>query len=414
MGLLVCLDMLRQAGANISLLDCLNKGEAGMDWPPSTAYGCGHYPKTEIPKPDILRHVPRRFCRYGRPFDKVKTALKNLTPPPDLVLITSVMTYWYPGVTSMIRLLREIWPNVPVCIGGIYATLCPEHARKNQEADLVLPGCLENQKNWERLWGIMGQSAPELKKDAGFTPALDLYPEPEFSPLLGSRGCPFNCSYCASSQLFKGFQQTDFYSFKKNFLAEYNRGVRDFSFYDDALLVNPENLLWPFTDMLLQYNMRIRLHTPNAMHARYLDPETCTRLKKAGLVTVRLGLESGFKNRHDFKLNREEWEAAVANLRQAGFRDEDMGAYILFGLPGQKEEEIKQAIYLARKSGIRPQMALYTPIPGSRMFAAAQKHSPYPLQEPLLQNNSLWPCYPGGFTWEEHSRWKKIVQGQGV
>lgn len=414
MGLLVCLDMLRQAGANISLLDCLDKDEADIDWPPAAAYGCGHYPKTEIPKPDLLRHVPRRFSRYGLPWEAVRQALQNLTPPPHLILITSVMTYWYPGVAGMVRMVREIWPGVPVCIGGIYATLCPEHAQKNQKADLVLPGCLENRENWEKLWGLMGQSAPKIKKDAGFTPALDLYPGPRFSPLLGSRGCPFNCSYCASSQLFKGFQQTDFDSFKKSFLAEYNRGVRDFSFYDDALLVNPERLLWPFTDMLREKSLQIRMHTPNAVHARYLDKNTCTRLKKAGLVTVRLGLESGFKNRHDFKLCREEWEAAVANLREAGFSLEEIGAYILFGLPGQKEEEIKQAIHLARQSGVRPQLALYTPIPGSKMFAAAQKHSPYPLEEPLFQNNSLWPCYPGGFTWEEHSRWKKIVQGREV
>ena len=36
-------------------------------------------------------------------------------------------------------MVREIWPDVPVALGGIYPTLCPEHAA-GLGADLVLPG----------------------------------------------------------------------------------------------------------------------------------------------------------------------------------------------------------------------------------------------------------------------------------
>lgn len=405
--------MLKKAGANVALLDCLDNGGADIPWPASTRWGCGHYPKTEIPKPDLLRHIPRRYSRYGLPKEAARQSLIELTPPPDVVFITSIMTYWYPGVNSMIRLVREIWPDVPVCAGGIYTTLCPEHAGEHQEADLLLTGCLEDPENWGKIQGLVGRSLSQPNQEAGFVPALEMYPEPGFSVILGSRGCPFNCSYCASNLLYRGFRPTPFQVFKRLFLSEYERGVRDFAFYDDALLADPEKFLWPFTDLLAEKDLQVRLHTPNAVHARYLvDIDTCTRLKRAGLTTVRLGLETGFGNRNDRKLNQEQWDAAVSNLRQSGFGIDETGAYILFGLPGQSEDEVREAIDIAKQSGIRPQLALYSPIPGSRMFASAQKHSPYPLDEPLFQNNSLWPCYPGGFSWEEHSRWKRIVHGQ--
>ncbi len=409
---MVCLDMLRRAGADTALLDCMHRTWPEINWPRPTQFGCGHYPKTEVPKPHLLRDIPRRFSRYGLPLGTVKQALAQLSPPPDAVLITSIMTYWYPGVKTMVHILREIWPNVPICIGGIYATLCPEHAKKHfPDVDAIFCGCLENSNNWERLWGLLGGSPPAIPTGRGFLPALDMYQRPSFSPILGSRGCPFNCPYCASSLLYSGFEQTNFPAFWEIFYSEYRRGVRDFAFYDDALLICPENFLWPFVDKIHANDLQVRLHTPNALHVRYMDMETCKALKKAGLNTVRLGLESGFRDRNDLKLTREQWQEGVSNLRQAGFCNEDIGAYILFGLPGQDESEIIQAVQIARNSGIRPQLALYTPIPGSEMFATAKKHSFYPLEEPLYQNNSIWPCYPGGFSWSEHSRWKRILQG---
>ena len=47
------------------------------------------------------------------------------------------MTYWYPGVIEAISLSKEIHPDVPVILGGIYARLCKNHALKNSGADIV-------------------------------------------------------------------------------------------------------------------------------------------------------------------------------------------------------------------------------------------------------------------------------------
>jgi len=411
-GLLTALHMLRAAGARVALMDCLDRTWSDIPWPAPKPTGTGHYPKTSLRVPDILADVPRRFSRYGHRPETVREALRRISLPPDLILVTTVMTYWYPGAAEAIAMAREIWPDVPVVLGGIYATLCREHAL-GLGADLVLSGRLEETPVWEELWGMLGSAAPGLPDGAGLGMALDLYESPDFSIILGSRGCPFRCPYCASHSLFPGFRQSCGRDVLAAVQEEYRRGVRDFAFYDDALLVAPEVWLWPLLEWL--EGKEVRLHTPNAMHVRYLTPEVCRRLKRAGLHTVRLGLETGdFEHRRDVKLSRELWSAGLAALREAGFGPQEVGAYILFGLPDQDPAEVEETIIMARASGIRPELAHYTPIPSSPLFARACEVSGYPLQsEPLCQNNSIWPCVPGGYSWEKIRCWRQLLRGEG-
>jgi len=413
-GLLACLDMLRGAGATVALMDCLDRTWEDVKWPKPGKYATGHYPKEELPLPDKLSFMDRRYSRYGLPRDVVREALASLDPAPDAVMVSSIMTYWYPGALDALCMAAELWPDAPRLLGGGYATLCSEHAEQHADTDLILKGSLEIPANWAALWNRLGQPVPPLPDNAGLSLALDLYNAPRYAPILGSRGCPFTCEYCASHALYPGFTQGVPESILASIMEEYDRGVRDFAFYDDALLVNPDCWLWPVLDAITEKQLDLRLHTPNAMHIRRLSTEVCQRLKAAGLHTVRLGLETtDFDHRHDVKLTRQEWEDGARNLVDAGFDLDDIGVYILFGLPGQNLDNVKDAVQHVRAFGFRPHLAHYTPIPGSPMFDEACKASPYPLaDDPLFQNNSIWPCVPGGFNWDAARRWKMLLHGE--
>jgi len=411
-GLLACLDMLRNAGASVALMDCLAPMWSGIAWPKPGKYGTGHYPKQAIDTPAPLSFMDRRYSRYGLPRTMVREALAALNPRPDAVLVTTIMTYWYPGSLDILDICAELWPDVPRFLGGSYATLCGEHARRHANAHLQ-PGPLERQDNWGSFWGLIDFDTPKVPDYAGLSLAVDIYESPGYSIILGSRGCPFDCEYCASRALYPNFTQGDHSRIMGTIQSEYDRGVRDFAFYDDALLINPDRWLWPVLNSIVDRGLDLRLHTPNAMHIRRLSPGVCHRLRQAGLHTVRLGLETtDFDNRNDVKLTREEWESGARALLEAGFDLDDIGVYILFGLPGQDLDNVRQAIDHVRSFGFRPHLAHYTPIPGSPMFGQACQASPYPLaDEPLFQNNSIWPCVPGGFTWNDARKWKLRLQG---
>lgn len=412
-GLLACLDMLRKAGASVALMDCLDPTWRETKWPNPGKYGTGRYPKEEIDTPEPLGFMDRRYSRYGLPRDMVREALKSIAPKPDAVMVTTIMTYWYPGALDILDICADIWPDVPRFLGGSYATLCTSHAEKHANA-ILQQGPLERPDNWSAFWETLDSTPPAIPENAGLSLALDLYAEPAYSVILGSRGCPFDCEYCASRALYPDFTQGEHKRIMAAIQSEYDRGVRDFAFYDDALLIKPERWLWPVLDSIVDRELDLRLHTPNAMHIRRLSSNVCRTLKRAGLHTVRLGLETtDFDNRNDVKLTREEWEGGARCLLEAGFDLDDIGVYILFGLPGQDLSNVETAVEHVRSFGFRPHLAHYTPIPGSPMFETACKASPYPLaHEPLFQNNSIWPCVPGGFNWDEAKRWKLLLQGK--
>ncbi len=90
------------------------------------------------------------------------------------------------------------------------------------------------------------------------------------------------------------------------------------------------------------------------------------------------------------KLTKEQWDIGVENLLEAGFDKKDIGVYILFGLPGERDGEVVSTIAFAKSYGFRPHLAYYTPIPGSKLFEKAKSHSPYPIDEdPIFQNNAI-------------------------
>ncbi|MFN3567766.1 MAG: radical SAM protein, partial [Caldimicrobium sp.] len=169
-------------------------------------------------------------------------------------------------------------------------------------------------------------------------------------------------------------------------------GVEDFAFYDDALLVNFEKHLGPLLEMLLRENIKVRFHTPNAIHARFIKKEVAHLLKKAGFTTIRLGLERLDKTL-DAKITSEEFKEAISHLKSAGFTPKNLGAYVLYGLPEENWEGVIKTLQILEELSIPPYLAEFSPIPGTLFFEWAKAISPYPLQEePLWQNNTLFPA----------------------
>lgn len=413
LGLLSLAGWLRAQGAEVHLLDCL-------DVPHSRPGPCGtgRYPKEILPAPPVLSDIPRRFGRYGISEADFRGRLTRL-PRPGAILVTSLMTYWYPGVTAAIALVKERFPGVPVLLGGIYASLCPNHARAVSGADLVLPG------PWEtvlppHLAGLgLDQLASPVPADLDALPypALDLLRHLSYLPILTSRGCPLDCDYCASRQLQPNFRRRHPFAVAAELAHWQDRlGLRDAAFYDDALLVNAPDHLLPILEELARQGRSFRFHTPNGLHARLIDREVAGWLKRANFTTLRLGVETTAlgDGRPDRKLRQGDLEAALAYLREAGFAPQQIGVYLLTGLPDQDEAEVAASIRRVRELGATPVLTHYSPIPGTALWPRACECSRYDLAaEPLCHNNSLFPCLPQ-FSWDYHNRLKRLAAGQGL
>lgn len=73
LGLLYVGAILRAAGYEVGLLDCLDltsepqKFTPALKPPQRRDFGRGHFYKENIPKPEALRDIPRQYRRYGIP-----------------------------------------------------------------------------------------------------------------------------------------------------------------------------------------------------------------------------------------------------------------------------------------------------------------------------------------------------------
>jgi radical SAM superfamily enzyme YgiQ (UPF0313 family) len=408
LGLLTIAGVLRAAGHEVALVDCLDRHHPAAPAPrsPRDMYGCGHFAKAELPKPPLLAHVRRHWGRYGLPLEVVEAELAA-QPRPDAVLITSMMTYWYPGPFEAIRLVKAYWPGVPVALGGVYASLCPDHARACSGADVVISGPGEVQAlDWVN--GVSDEfRVPEVHPSA-ILPAHDLRRPQGYVAIQTARGCPFHCPYCAVHQVAPGGfapRPVERVVEEIAWCAE-SLGVLDIAFYDDALLAHAEQHIQPILDRVIARRLRVRFHTPNGLHARFIDRALATKMRRAGFVTIRLGLET-IDPREEMRANGKVDEAsfgrAVDSLLAAGFTARDVAGYVLVGRPlapgetdAQRLAAVHATVAFAHRLRTQVRIAEFSPIPGTAEWVAAVAAGRIAGDaDPLLHNKALYPCADG-------------------
>ena len=422
LGLLYLAGQLRAMGFQVHLLDCLDihnplmRETSFMKEPLRRRHGTGKFWKQHIPKPPQLSNIPRAYSRYGITPQVFKRELQQVRNPAA-ILVTSLMTYWYPGVFEAIRLAKDVHPNVPVVLGGIYASLCGEHARTFSQADLVITST--NQFWPAALDTFLRENISDFsikKKTQPFVPypAFDLLTKIDYVCLLGSSGCPFRCTYCASHYLnpYSLKRQPD-ELFEEVLFWHKKHNVIDFAFYDDALLVDAEKHICLFLEEVVRNNLDVRFHSPNGLHIAFLNREIAVLLHKAGFNLIKLGLETTDNELHQRlgkKFSEGQVEGAIKQLKSAGFVKDQIGAYILLGLPGQTYDQVAKTIRFAGKIGCMPYLSEYSPIPHTEIWKEALAVSRFDLAvEPLFHNNSLLPCWDGD-VFKELAQLKGLTQ----
>lgn len=396
LGLLYAGAFLRARGHDVRLVDCMDRWQDGAEAGETRPFGTGKFRREIIPKPACLAHVPRHYCRYGIPVARFRELLRE-GPPPDAVLVTGVMTYWYPGAFEAIRIVRELFPDAKIALGGIYATLCPEHARAHGGADEVMPASRppEIVAAVEQMAGKAGDSpVPDDAFARWPEPAWDLYDRLPVAAVMTSRGCPMRCTACASHLLCDSFERREPADAAGAVLTLAERGVRDIAFSDDALLLDSGRYAAPFFAALGDAGAPVRLHTPNGLHVREITPEIAVLMRRAGVRTIRLSLETASaedaRERYSGKVSRNHFRRAVTALLGAGFAPGDLGAYVLAGLPGQKPEDVYGTVAFSHECGVAVRPALFSPVPGTVEFShAVESGRIRPGDDPLLHNNTL-------------------------
>lgn len=287
--------------------------------------------------------------------------------PPDEIFISAIMTYWWESVRDLTLRLKHRFPRCAIILGGIYPTLVPQHAAQMTAADIVVVGEVEE--------------ANDLWTD------LSLYEAPpHYAIITPSRGCPYDCAYCAQRTINNG-RRTVHFRPPEDIVAEMRHkyetyGIREFAFYADSLLWRFEENFQRVLEMIVEEKLPFRLHAPEGLDVRLLSQSQrlVDLMKAAGFEKIYLPCES-IDDQYVRTLNRqhvrlEHFVQAVRMVEQAGFRTRNLevNAFVLYGLPEETiDRVVKTILFVSETVGSIIPM-LFTPVPTTRIF---QDYLPY-------------------------------------
>lgn len=397
-GLYFLVDFLDRNNAETFFFNCLARPADAK----RKRHGTGVFQSRDFPKPPLYGKMKRRYKLYGAAREEFLSFLMSI-PKPDMIFIGTSMTYWIEGVRETIAVVSQVFPDVPLTIGGTSAMLMPQ-VFKNTGASLHVFGASLFDPNALKNTTIPFLSnMASLPYDATMIKGLAMLTDAFHGPVLTSFGCPFDCSYCASGLLHKRHVIRPAEAIIREMSYLQSRfGVMDFACYDDALLYLPDLNFFPLMNAIRDRGIVCRFHTPNGLHVRWISSEILDSMIKAGFRTLRLGYESGNLYRSEEtknKTSRKELSQKAALIKQAGFDGKDIGVYVMSGLAGQTPLEVIEDIAFVASLSLRVKPVFLSPVPGTPVFTRYAKLYPGLLQTPLFHNDSFFITQLPG--WDE-------------
>ncbi|MBI5683221.1 MAG: B12-binding domain-containing radical SAM protein [Deltaproteobacteria bacterium] len=304
----------------------------------------------------------------------------------------STITSTSPRSYEIARLVKKA--GIPVFMGGPHVTYLPDEALGN--CDYVLRGeadetildfikALETNKGFESIPGLSFKREGKIihNKMVSFCKELDKLPVPDFTivkgledglnrltitPIMTSRGCPYDCSFCSVTGMFG--QKYRFRGTEK-VLAELKRN-RDLNgdwvfFYDDNFTASR-----PRTKELLRAMIDNGLTPPWTAQVRVdvaKDPELLDLMKRSNCHTVYIGFESINPDTlkiYNKKQSLEDIENCIKKLHEHNVGIHGM---FVFGSDHDSIETIRDTVKFAKKNDLESvQFMILTPLPGTRFF----------------------------------------------
>jgi len=351
------------------------------------------------------------FCQDIAPIDwaEVLTA--------DMVMISTI-TSTAPETYHIARKIKEkarvLGKDIPIVMGGAHVTFMAEEALDNY-ADFVVRGegeqtilellsWLENGNDPDSISRIPGLSykigtrvyhndkRPHLRDQDGLpTPELSLiegWKDPTIFPVLTSRGCPFDCTFCSVTKMFGHRYRIRSPEKVLEDIKYYHRlypGAWMF-FYDDNFAADKKR-----TKRLLELMLENNLRFPWTAQSRLdvvKDKDLLALMQKCGCKVLYIGLESVNPQtllEYNKRQTVEEMEEAIKTLHQ--YKIKIHGMFVLGG-----EQDDRDTVMQTVKSAINwkidtVQMVILTPLPGT------------PLYDNLVSENRItsfdWSQYDG-------------------
>ncbi len=348
--------------------------------------------------------------------ETVQNEIKKYSP--DIVAVTSVT----PTIESALKtaqISKEACPSAFTVLGGYHPTFTYQEILKNDFVDIVVCGegeqtmvelvdAIENGHDLRNVNGIATKNFTTAPRniiedlDSIPFPARHLLPMDEYKILnmklttgtiVSGRGCPYKCSFCASSAMHG--QKLRLRS-AENVVDEMEHLVNDHNiemvaFMDDTFTLN-KNRVYEICEIIKErgldnyWGCTARVDT--------ISEELLKAMKDAGCITMFLGVESADQqllNEVNKKTNINRIKKTFELTKKYGMRTI---ASVVLGMPGDTKRSILSTIKFVKT--LEPSYAVFslaTPYPGTDFYLKAASEnlikindwSKYTLLSPVLE-----------------------------
>ena len=195
--------------------------------------------------------------------------------------------------------------------------------------------------------------------------------------ILTSRGCPFNCSFCAIRNVWG---HTYRMRSAENVLDEITllyekHNVRHFGIEDDNFNVSKKRTI-AICKGIVDRGLNVTFRADSGVYLSTCDEGTLSIMKRAGFHELYFGIESGnqeiLKTVIDKKINLKQVKEVERVCKKLGIVS---GGFFMVGVPGETKETMEETVKFAIDSELdRIRIYTYQPFPGSKLYDDCKKN----------------------------------------
>ncbi|KZX12817.1 cobalamin-dependent protein [Methanobrevibacter curvatus] len=246
---------------------------------------------------------------------------------PDITFVTSLFTYWSSFVKETVEYCKHNF-DVPIVVGGIYASLMPEDCKQNTGCDYVQCGVID-----------------EAEK---LIPDYDLV-NVDYQIIHTTRGCIRRCEACGVYEIEPKFTS------KKSIKDEIIK--KKIIFYDNNLLANRyiKNVLNELIELKKSRTISY-CESQSGFDGRILEkkPFLGKLLKEAGFKNPKIAWDGPLSDKNEIK---KQLDILVAS----GYKESEISVFVLYNFDINYEEMEKKRVE-AWKFGVQISDCRYRPL----------------------------------------------------
>lgn len=321
----------------------------------------------------------------------------------DLVGITATSPIFHKAL-ALAKGIKEKDAKIPLLIGGEHINIFKEKAFFDSfdfafygESDYSFQeflDCYENGSgDYDKITGLifrkngkvivngprtrianldelMFPSMHLLKRDV-YIMTFAKYKKREYLPIMATRGCPFKCVFCSEPLTNPQVR----YRSAENIVDEMERWnkkikISHFFFMDSNITLNRKQIEGVCNEII---NRNLKVTWEGWTRANLVDKDILELMKKAGMIRISYGIESG--DPRVLKIIRK--EVALEDMLNAFKITEETGiepaCSVMLGLPGDTRDSVMRTINFVKSI---PQVrysnfSIANPYPGTEMYSWA-------------------------------------------